>query len=190
MKVLKIVLINVLVMVLLAILIPFLTLNWLDDYTHHDQAYAVPDVCGLSLEEAKNVLADSKLDYAVLEYKHKEGAAENEVIEQRPLADAKVKEGRKIVLVLNTTRKPKQGLPPIVDNCSLREAKFRLAAAGFVVEKVDTIDGERDWVYELLYEGRKMDNGTAIPRGSKVTLVIGSGERVLEDTVMLDSNFF
>ena len=106
------------------------------------------------------------------------------------MANAKVKEGREITLVLNTTEKPRQGIPPVIDNSSLREAEFRLKAAGFVVEAVDTIKGEREWVYELLYKGRKLDNGAAIPRGSKVTLVVGSGDEISTDTVRLDPDFF
>ena len=114
----------------------------------------------------------------------------DEVLEQRPLADAKVKEGRKITLVLNTTEKPRQGIPPVIDNSSLREAEFRLKASGFVVEAVDTIEGEREWVYELLYNGRKLENGAAIPRGSKVTIVVGSGNEASSDTLRLDPDFF
>ena len=39
-------------------------------------------------------------------------------------------------------------------------------------------------------KGRKLENGTAIPRGSKVTLVVGSGEDISSDTVRLDPDFF
>lgn len=185
-----VVLANLLGMLLVAILVGYLTLWWLDGYTNHNVAYEVPDICGMHVDEAADELKKSKLDYHVIEYKYKDGAAKDEVLEQRPLAKAKVKEGRKIGVVLNTTEKPRQGVPPIVDNCSLREAEFRLKAVGFVVEAVDTIKGERDWVYELRYNGRKLDNGAAIPRGSKVTIVVGSGNEVPADTVRVDSEFF
>ena len=78
------------------------------------------------------------------------------------MADALVKEGRKIYLVLNTTEAPKQGIPPVIDNCSLREAQFRLKAAGFQVQKVDIIPGEREWVYGVRYDGIELENGAAI----------------------------
>lgn len=185
-----VVLANLLGMLLVAILVGYLTLWWLDSYTNHNVAYEVPDISGMHADEAAEELKKSKLDYHVIEYKYKDGAAKDEVLEQRPLAKAKVKEGRKIGVVLNTTEKPRQGVPPIVDNCSLREAEFRLKAVGFVVEAVDTIKGERDWVYELRYNGRKLDNGAAIPRGSKVTIVVGSGNEVPADTVRVDSEFF
>ena len=186
----KIIAVNLLVMAVIAFAVPYATLRWLDSYTNHNIAYEVPDVRGLQLEEAVAALKESKLDYSVTEYKYKDGAGKDEVLEQRPLANSKVKEGRKIALVLNTTEKPRQGIPPVIDNSSLREAEFRLKAAGFVVEAVDTIKGEREWVYELRYKGRKLENGTAIPRGSKVTLVIGSGDDNSADTVRIDPDFF
>lgn len=185
-----VIMLNLLVMAVVAVVLVFVTLNWLDSYTNHNVAYEVPDVCGMHVDDAAKVLKDSKLGYAVVEYKYKDGAEKDEVLEQRPLANAKVKEGREITLVLNTTEKPRQGIPPVIDNSSLREAEFRLKAAGFIVEAVDTIKGEREWVYELLYKGRKLDNGAAIPRGSKVTLVVGSGDEISTDTVRLDPDFF
>ena len=184
------ILVNLLAMAVVAIVIAYATLCWLDSYTNHNVAYKVPDVCGLHIDEAADVLKATKLDYTVVEYKYKDGAVADEVLEQRPLADAKVKEGRKITLVLNTTEKPRQGIPPVIDNSSLREAEFRLKASGFVVEAVDTIEGEREWVYELRYNGRKLENGAAIPRGSKVTIVVGSGNEASSDTLRLDPDFF
>ena len=186
----KLTIINLLAMLVITVVILVVTFSWLDSYTHHNEAYKVPDVKGMQLSEAIEELRNQKLDYAVQEYKYKVGAENGEVLEQMPLPDALVKEGRKIYLVLNTTEAPKQGVPPVIDNCSLREAQFRLKAAGFIVEKVDVIEGEREWVYGVRYEGIELENGAAIPRGSKLTLVVGSGDLVESDTVRVDAEFF
>ena len=58
------------------------------------------------------------------------------------------------------------------------------------MQKVDIIPGAREWVYGVRYDGIELENGAAIPRGSKVTLVIGSGELVESDTVRVDADFF
>lgn len=184
------VLLNLLVMAIVFVLLAVLVFRWLDSYTNHGEAYKVPDVRGMQLDEAIDELSASKLDYAVQEYKYKAGASQGEVLEQAPAADALVKEGRKIFLVLNTTEAPKSGIPPIIDNCSLREAQFRLKAAGFVVEDVEFIPGEREWVYGVTYDGIELKNGAAIPRGSKVTLIVGTGNVVEDDTVAFDPDFF
>ncbi|MBR5813873.1 MAG: PASTA domain-containing protein [Bacteroidaceae bacterium] len=186
----KLTVINLLAMLVITVVILVVTFSWLDSYTRHNEAYKVPDVKGLQLSDAIEELKNQKLDYAVQEYKYKAGASDGEVLEQMPLPDALVKEGRKIYLVLNTTEAPKQGVPPVIDNCSLREAQFRLKAAGFIVEKVDVIEGEREWVYGVRYEGIELENGAAIPRGSKLTLVVGSGDLLESDTVRVDAEFF
>lgn len=184
------VLLHLIAMAVLALLLAFITFKWLDSYTHHNEAYQVPDVRGMQLSEAIDVLGKQKLGYAVQEYKYKAGAKDGEVLEQSPESEALVKEGRKIYLVLNTTEAPKFGIPPVIDNCSLREAQFRLKAAGFVVKEIEFIPGEREWVYGVTYDGIELKNGAAIPRGSKVTLVVGNGNMTDEDTVMFDANFF
>ena len=181
---------SILAMILIVIVAIFGTFSWLDSYTMHGEAIVVPNVCRMQFEEAVDALKEKNLGYAILEYKHKPGVGDGVVLEQRPEADALVKDGRKIYLVLNTKEAPKLGLPQIIDNCSLREAEFRLKALGFVVEGVKTIPGEREWVYGIQYKGQDLDNGAAIPRGSKVTLVIGSGVQVVEDTVRIDADFF
>ncbi len=181
---------SILVMILIAILAVFGTFSWLDSYTMHGEANLVPNVCKMQFEDAVDVLKEKNLGYAIMEYKHKPGFGDGVVLEQRPNADALVKDGRKVYLVLNTVEAPKLGLPQIIDNCSLREAEFRLKALGFVVEDVEIIPGEREWVYGVKYKGQDLDNGAAIPRGSKVTLVIGSGVQTVEDTVRFDAEFF
>lgn len=182
---------NVLVMVLIAVIAVIGTFFWLDSYTNHGEAIQVPDVRGMQLNSAADALKAQNLGYAVLEYRYKKGAADGEVLEQKPDANALVKEGRRIYLVLNTTEAPKLGLPLIIDNCSLREAEFRLKALGFVVNGVETVPGEREWVYGVRYKGQELKNGDALPRGSRVVLVIGSGDQVaVEDTARIDTDFF
>lgn len=182
--------INMIAILVIGVLLAWATLSWLDDYTNHNEAHLVPNVCGMTLETAAETLEKQSFAHAVLEYRHKPGAKEGEVLEQRPRANAKVKEGRRVYLVLNTSEPPKLGVPPVVDNCSMREAEFRLKAVGFVIEGIETVPGEREWVYGLRYKGNDLDNGAAIPRGSKVTLVVGNGQQESQDTVRIDQDFF
>lgn len=186
----KLLLINLLAMVVVALALPYLVLCWLDSYTHHGEAYAVPDICGMQLEEAKNILRENNLDLEIVEYKYKKGAAENEVIEQRPEAYSKVKEGRKIMLTMNSTVKPVVALPSVIDNSSLREAEARLKASGFVIAAVVTQDGEKDWVYEVKLDGRSLANGDNVARGSKLVIVVGNGEESLLKNGVVDENYF
>ena len=189
-KRITVVLLNLLAMAAVLAVLPVLALRWVDSYTNHGEACAVPDVCGVQLDDAVSLLAKEKLDYAVIERRYKENALEDEVILQYPEPGSAVKEGRKVGLVLNTAVKPKRSIPSVIDNRTYREAESHIKAAGFVIERVETIDGEQDWVYEVRYEGRSLSNGELVPEGSRITVFVGNGKAsVEEDEPVFDSDY-
>ena len=185
-----VVVLNLLAMAAVLAVLPVLALYWVDGYTNHGESCAVPDVCGVRLDEAMEVLAKEKLDYAVVERRYKENAREDEVVMQYPEAGSAVKEGRKVGLVINSAVKPKRSIPSVIDNRTYREAESHIKAAGFVIERVDTIPGEKDWVYELRYNGKSLVNGEAIPQGSTLTVIIGNGRpEAVKDEPVFDLEF-
>lgn len=181
---------NLLAMLAVVVIIPVIVLAWLDSYTNHGEACRVPNICGMQLDEAKELLRSHNLDLEIVDYKYKKGAAENEVVEQRPAADSFVKEGRKIMLVMNSLNKPMVTLPSVTDNCSLREAEARLKSSGFVVSGVLYQDGEKDWVYSVLCNGKELYNGESIARGSNLVLVVGNGNRPVRSESVIDEDYF
>lgn len=190
-NVIKIILINLAAMCAVVFIICYAVFAWLDSYTLHGQVIDVPAVCGMHIDDASEALRNADLDYEVVDYKYKKGAAENEVVEQHPLRGAQVKKGRRIQLTLNSANEPMQNLPDIVDNCSLREAEARLRAAGFKLTEGVRVPGETDWVYSVLLGADTLKNGAKVPMGATLTLVVGSGEdlEVVDEPVMEDSWF-
>ena len=186
----RMVVVNLLAMLAVAIAVPAGVLAWLDSYTNHGESHRVPDICGMQLDDAKEVLRKHNLDLEIVDYKYKKGAAENEVVEQRPVANAFVKEGRKIMLVMSSVNKPMVTLPSVTDNCSLREAEARLKASGFVVSGILQQDGEKDWVYSVLCNGKELYNGESIARGSNLVLVVGNGNRPVRKESVIDEDYF
>lgn len=186
----KMVVINLLAMLATVIIIPAIVLAWLDSYTNHGESCRVPDICGMQLDDAKEVLRKQNLDLEIVDYKYKKGAVENEVVEQRPLANAFVKEGRKIMLVMSSVSKPMVTLPSVTDNCSLREAEARLKASGFVVSEVQYQDGEKDWVYSVQCNGKELYNGESVARGSSLVLVVGNGNKPVRSESVVDEEYF
>lgn len=185
-----IVLLNLLGMAAAVVAVPYIALRWLDSYTNHNETYEVPDVCGIQLEEAIDVLAANKLNYTIVERRYQENALENEVVVQYPSPGFDVKEGRKVGLVINTAEKPKRTIPSVIDNRTYREAESHIRAAGFVIGSVDSIPGEKDWVYELHYNGRALVNGEAIPQGSTLTVKIGNGRpKAVKNEPVFDPEF-
>lgn len=185
----KLLLLNLLAMAAVAVVIPLIVLAWLDSYTNHGESYRVPDVCGMQLDDAKELLRKHNLDLEIVDYKYKKGALENEIVEQRPVANARVKEGRKIMLVMSSLSKPLVTLPSVIDNCSLREAEARLKASGFAVSGIITQDGEKDWVYAVLNDGKELFNGENVARGASVIIVVGNGNPLQKGSVV-DEGYF
>ena len=181
---------NILAMAAVVFVLPYVVLLWLDGYTHHGEAYAVPDVCGMQLEDAKQLLRDNHLDLEIVDYKYKKGAAENEVVEQNPVAGSSVKEGRKIMLTMSSSNRPMAMIPSVIDNSSLREAEARLLSSGFVISGIEEIAGEKEWVYAVKYNGEKLLNGASVPKGASLVIVIGRGEKVETDEAIVDEIYF
>ena len=184
------VMLNLLAMLAVMLLLPYLTLLWIDHYTRHGEFREVPEVCGLQLDEASSVLQGHDLKYTVVERRYSANSAPDEVLAQYPDAGSKVKEDRKIGLVLNTSERPMRSIPSVIDNRTFREAESHIKAAGFVIEKIQYMPGERDWVYELRCDGEKLSNGQAVPQGSKLVVVIGDGRprQKVEETETPENN--
>ncbi|MGX8689806.1 MAG: PASTA domain-containing protein [Bacteroidaceae bacterium] len=189
------ILINILAIVILAVVLVILTFRWMESYTRHGQYITVPDVSGMYEEEAGKVLAAAGLRYEVSDYKYDKMMVEGGVIEQKPEPGAYVKEGRNIYLTLNSGKEPVKAVPDLADNSSLRAAESHLLSAGFKLTQPQFIDGDKDWVYKILYQGQEITAGTEIPEGSVLTIVAGNGNEVqvaeeTDSTAIIDTDFF
>lgn len=189
------ILLNLFLMIGLSCLLIVITFSWIKSYTRHGQYISVPDVSGMFEEEAGQALAAVGLKYEVLDYKYDRMTVEGGVIEQKPKSGSYVKDGRTIYLTLNSGREPLRAVPDVADNSSLRAAESRLNAAGFKLGRTVYVDGDLDWVYEIRYQGEKIEAGTQIPEGSTLTIVAGNGNPVeyieeVDSTTIIDSDFF
>ena len=150
----------------------FLYLPW---STNHGEAITVPNLKGLSIEEAQDLLDDRNLEYEVTDSTFTPELKPLTVLSQYPLENSKVKQGRKIYLTINTETAPMIKLPKLTE-MSVRSAEQQLLVSGLLKPNLEYQDDIREnEVLEVKYEGTKMEAGTLIAKGSKVTLVIGNG---------------
>ncbi|MBR5804475.1 MAG: PASTA domain-containing protein [Bacteroidaceae bacterium] len=178
---------NLLAMAIVAVGLVWGVFKWLGVYTHHDVAVTIPEVKGLSIAEAKNLLVSHKLKPVISDSVYNTAQPGGIVLDMTPSHGAVVKEGRSVYLTINTNCPPMRVIPNLIDNSSLREAEAKLRAMGFVLEENDTIDGEKDWIYGIKHEGVSLENGDEIPVGAKLVLEVGGGEyyrmkKMMEDT--------
>ena len=178
--------VNLIAMPIVVICIIFGVLHWLDVYTHHGESIIVPNVNGLPLKEAEKELGKKKLTQEVVDSNYVKGLPAGAVLEQKPVAGAKVKIGRTIYLTINTGEVPKVAIPDIIDNSSYRQAEARLRAMGFKLTEPEYIEGEKDWIYGVKYNGKELTSGEKIPREAVLTLCVGDDE-LKGDSIQTDS---
>ncbi len=160
----------------------------LNTYTHHGEGITVPDLTGMDYLKAVVLLDQQKLMVVVTDSGHNKTMPANCVLSQTPGPGVDVKEGRTIYVTINSPRMPTVKIPDLIDNSSYREAQARLASLGFKMQEPQRIDGERDWVYGILCQGRSLQTGDQVPIESQITLIIGNGHEEEEDgdDMMLD----
>ena len=179
---------NIVAMIVVVVVMIFGVLKWMDVYTHHGETVVVPDVKGMTTEEAAKMFRNRGLVAVISDTKYVKDKAAGIILELKPGADEKVKEGRTVYLTVNTLDVPLRVIPDVADNSSLRQAQAKLLSAGFKLNEVQLVNGEKDWVYGVKYQGRQLTAGEKIPMGASLTLMVGdgAGDTVEEDSIDID----
>ena len=176
--------------ILAIVVISFIMLQWLSFTTNHASFVEVPNLTGKSLETVQIELDDKDLRMEIQDSaKFNPKYPKYSVIEQYPLAGTQVKEDRKIYLTLNPSGYRKVEVPNIVHR-TFRQAKPTLEALGFVVGKISYVDDiGKDEVLSMSHNGESIATGDLLPITTKIDLVLGNGNRILEnDNVLEDDN--
>jgi len=153
----------------------FGVLKGIDIYTHHGETVTIPDVKGMTVEEAGKEFGKYGLAWVISDTKYVKDKAAGIALELKPGAGEKVKEGRTVYLTVNTLDIPLRSVPDVADNSSLRQAQAKLLNAGFRLNQVQWVNGEKDWVYGVNYLGHPVAAGEKIPAGASLTLLVGDG---------------
>ena len=144
-------------------------------YTHQNEEIAVPDLSGLTVEQAEDRLGALGLLCEVQDSIYNQDVADGLICDQSIFAGEKVKQGRTIYLTISSDMADQLTLPDLADNSSFREATAQLTAMGFTLTPPEYVDGEKDWVYGVKSNGRNIAAGAKVEVTSHITLVIGSG---------------
>ena len=167
--------VNMIAMIVVVVVMIFGVLKWLDIHTHHGETVADPGVKAMTVDEAAKMFRNHGLVYVISDTKYVKDKAAGIILELKPGAGEKVKEGRTVYLTVNTLDVPLRAIPDVADNSSLRQAQAKLLNAGFKLNQVQLVNGEKDWVYGVKYQGRQLAAGEKIPVGSSLTLMVGNG---------------
>jgi hypothetical protein len=168
--------VNIAAMAVVALLLGIIIFKGLDVYTHHGEEVIVPDAKGMMPNQAEKLFRDKGLIAKVVSTSYRKDMPSGCILELTPEPGEKVKKGRTIFLTINSIDAPLREVPDVTENSSAREAEAQLLTAGFHLTPNQLVKGELDWVYGVLYNGRRIMTGEKIPVGSILTLQIGNGD--------------
>ena len=148
---------------------------YLHIYTDHSEHVEVPDVKGISIESAGDMLSEVGLNYVLIDSVYSPKGIGGSILEQNPPALARVKRNRDIYLTIYRSTAPTEELK-VKEGMAEGVAEIILKNKGIRFEKTY----ESNQVLAGLVVKVKKDKETLKPnsrimRGEKVTLVVGKG---------------
>lgn len=156
-----------------------ITVFYLDSYTNHGQQIIVPNMIGRNVNSVKAELEGLGLQYEVLDSIYDPSKAEGTILDQDPdatsLSLVPVKEGR--IIRFRVSKKSRLvEMPSLIDK-SQRFAESILENRGlkFRIQYKPTNEANGA-VLEQLYKGRTVKEGSRIPIGSTIVLIVGQND--------------
>ncbi len=164
---------NLLLALVLVFVIVFGIMQWLKVYTHHGEAYAVPDFTGLAGQEIATKASQNNMKFEVIDSVYDNTALPGTVVDQEPEPGFKVKQNRTIFLTINSTQHEKIALPRMTD-ISFRQARVLAENNGIVIGNISYEPSEfNDLVLRVEQDTTELKAGDLILKGSSVDLVVG-----------------
>ena len=173
---------HILLFVVLFLVVLQLVMFALSKYTRHGQTIPVPDLSGLSTNEANKKLATVLLKSVVIDSVYQPKSEKGIVLHQEPQPGIAVKENRTIYLYISTVLPPQVVMPKLKDK-SLKQATTLLQTYGLKLGHLKFVPDQCvNCVLDQKVKGKKIEAGTSLPKGTVIDLVVGKGlsdERVL-----------
>ncbi len=165
------------------VVIGYLLMHWLTYTTDHGNEITVPDLRRLSEQQVEDKLNEVDLDYVLLDsVDFRKEFPKHSVVEQDPVAGAKVKEGRKIYIKINSSGFTTVRIPNLIEK-TYRQAVPTLKSLGLEEGKITYKPYlGRDMVLAMYFNGKKLNPGDKVFKSSKIDLVLGDGKVSFEES--------
>lgn len=148
---------------------------WLNLYTRHGQSRPVPEVRGLTLEEARRTVVKNRMRFTVIDSVYTSFVPRGCIAEQMPLPGHRVKKGRMIKVTINAFNPEMVAVPDLV-GLPRRQALSLIETAGLVPGQLNYVpDLTVDFVLKQTIHGREMTPGDSVQKGMVIDLVLGKG---------------
>lgn len=166
---------NIVLAFIILIVGTFIIMQLLKIYTRHNEALSVPDFQGLTLEEARDLAERKQMRVVVFDSVFLTDFERGSVVDQHPKAGLKVKRNRKIFLTINAMNPERIPMPDLI-SLTFRQAKAKLESFNL---KLGEVTYEPDIGVNLVLQqrinGREINPGDSVSKGSYIDLVLGKG---------------
>ena len=144
--------------------------------TNHNRYIKVPDLVGVSFDQAVKILNDNTLSFVVIDSAlYNPNFPKFSIVDQIPSSNTEVKKNRKIYLTLTPSNYGKVSIPNIIQ-ITQRSANSALLSSGLEVGEI-TYENNigKDMVLQIFFNGNEINIGDMVPKKSKIDLVLGNG---------------
>lgn len=157
------------------IVVLWVSLKLLDLYTLHGRSITVPDLKGLTEQEASTILRKMDLRYTINDSIFDDASPKGSIASQDPSPGIEVKKNRTIYLTKVAVLPEMVPMPNLID-LSLRQALALLEAYGLKVGNMEyRHDIAQNAVLEQKFNNGKIEPETLLEKGTPIDLVIGRG---------------
>ena len=141
--------------------------------TMHNKEISVPDFYNMTIPEAEQLAKKANVRLDVVDSVYVKKMTKGAVFKQNPLADSKVKKGRRILITINAVSTKKVVVPNLV-GYSLRQAIADLQSRGLTLGRlIYRSDMATDNVLGQQRGGKPITSGTKVETGTAIDLVVG-----------------
>ncbi len=150
---------------------------YLPQTTNHGETIVVPNLIKSHVDELESKVIKRQLRYEINDSAYAEDLPPLTILKQFPEAGSRVKENRKIFLSVNSLTPPSVPVPQLIEG-TLKNAQLLIKANDLKIEKWNWVPHiGHNTVRKVYYNGKPIEAGTRIPKGSKLTLDVGDGGR-------------
>lgn len=147
----------------------------LNIYTRQGKTITVPSVKGLKEHQIIAGLKSRHLRYTIIDSIHNPELSPGVIVEQIPAEGSKVKRDRMLFITINAFSAEQVRMPALVDY-SLRNANVILESFGLKTGRIIYVPSEyTNLVMGQQYNGKDINPGASVPKGSEIDLIVGHG---------------
>lgn len=157
-----------LVLIAFAVFMDFIVMPW---YTKHGEAVELPDVTDKKVPEAMEILKEGGFDPLIQDSVYDEQFPPGSVIQQNPLPFSKVKEGRRVYLIVSIGEKPRY-MPQLI-SLTPQDAGFRLKELGLMLNQV--FYEFSDFYPRGVVINQSIPSGNEVRKNQKVNITVSLG---------------